>query len=136
MNLYGTFYCLRAAVRRMRPQGRGGSIVTVSSVGGLLGRPFLAAYPASKAGVLGLTRTSAGHLAPENIRVNSIAPGATDTAMFDPVPRERREATVDLVPMKRIASADEMANAILFLASDEASYMTGQTVSPNGGVWM
>ena len=82
VNLYGTFYCVRAAVRRMREQGRGGSIVTISSVTALLNYPLPVPYPASKAGVLGLTRAAAARLGPENIRVNAGAPGATDTRCF------------------------------------------------------
>ena len=136
VNLYGTFYCVRAAVRRMRAQGRGGSIVTISSVGALLNFPLPVPYPASKAGVLGLTRAAAARLGPDNIRVNSVAPGATDTPMLPPPGSEARQAVIDLGWIRRAAPAEEMANTILFLASDEAAFITGQTVSPNGGAYM
>jgi 3-oxoacyl-[acyl-carrier protein] reductase len=135
VHLYGTFYCVRAAVRRMRAQGRGGSIVTISSVGALLNYPLPVPYPASKAGVLGLTRAAA-RLGPDNIRVNAVAPGATDTPMLPPPGSEARQAVIDLGSIRRVAPAAEMANTILFLASDEVAFITSQTVSPNGGAYM
>jgi len=136
VNLVGTFYCLRAAVRIMRPQGQGGSIITISSVGALVNFPLPLPYPASKAGVLGLTRAAAARLAPDNIRVNAVAPGATETDMLPPEGAPLREAAFALQPIKRAASPAEMANTILFLASDEAAFFTGQTISPNGGAHM
>jgi 3-oxoacyl-[acyl-carrier protein] reductase len=135
VNLHGTFYALRAAVPAMRRNGaEGGSIVTISSVGALTIQALVLPYPASKAGVLGMTRAAAARLAPDNIRVNAVAPGATDTPMLALNGEEARQLIVDLAPLKRMASADEMANTVLFLASDEASYFTGQTLSPNGGM--
>lgn len=135
INLHGTFYALRAAVRAMRRNGpAGGSIVTISSVGALVMFPLALPYPASKAGVIGMTRAAAARLAPENIRVNAVAPGATDTPMLARNGPEARQALIDLAPMRRVASADEMANTILFLASDEAAFFTGQVLSPNGGL--
>ena len=134
VNLYGTFYALRAAVPAMRRNGpEGGSIVTISSVGALALLPLILPYPASKAGVIGMTRAAAARLAAENIRVNAVAPGSTDTPMLAQNGPEARQAIIDLAPMKRMASADEMANTILFLASDEAAFFTGQVLSPNGG---
>ena len=133
VNLYGSFYTLRAAARLMRRNGdSGGSIVNISSVGALANFPLPAAYPASKAAVLGMTRATAALLAANNIRVNAVAPGATDTPML-PTDPEFRSAVVNLGVLKRAASADELANTILFLASDEAAFFTGQTLSPNGG---
>jgi 3-oxoacyl-[acyl-carrier protein] reductase len=135
VNLYGTFYALRAAVPALRRNGaEGGSIVTISSVGALGIMPLFLPYPASKAGVIGMTRAAAARLAPENIRVNAVAPGSTDTPMLALNGPEARQAIIDLAPMKRMASADEIANTILFLASDEAAFFTGQVLSPNGGV--
>lgn len=136
VNLYGTFYAVRAAAKLMRRNGdSGGSIVNISSVGALANFPLPASYPASKAGVLGLTRATAALLAPNNIRVNAVAPGATDTPMLPSEPAFR-DAVVGLGVLGRAASADEMANTILFLASDEAAFFTGQTISPNGGYVM
>ncbi len=136
VNLYGSFYALRAAAGLMRRNGdSGGSIVNISSVGALANFPLPASYPASKAGVLGMTRATAALLAPNNIRVNAVAPGATDTPMLPSEP-EFRDAVIKLGVLGRAASADELANTILFLASDEAAFFTGQTLSPNGGYVM
>lgn len=136
VNLHGTFYCLRAAARWMRRnEPSGGSIVTISSVGALAPFPLPAPYPAAKAGVLGMTRATAALLAPEGIRVNAVAPGATDTPMM-PTDPEVREFMLNLQPMARAAPPEEMAATILYLASDDAAFMVGQTVSPNGGYVM
>ena len=134
VNLYGSFYALRAAARLMRRTG-GGSIVNISSVGALANFPLPAPYPASKAAVLGMTRATASLLAKDNIRVNAVAPGATDTPMLPQEPA-LRAAVVSLGVLGRAASAEEMANTVLFLASDEAAFFTGQTLSPNGGYVM
>ncbi|MGW0948133.1 SDR family NAD(P)-dependent oxidoreductase [Streptomyces sp. NPDC002623] len=136
VNLTGTFYSVRAAVRLMRRGSpSGGSIVNVSSVGALANFPLPAMYPASKAGVLGLTRAVAALVATDGIRVNAVAPGATDTPMLPDDERIRR-AVVDLGVLRRAASAAEIAHTILFLASDESAFYTGQTLSPNGGYVM
>jgi 3-oxoacyl-[acyl-carrier protein] reductase len=136
VNLYGTFYSARAAVPILRRNGaQGGSIVNISSVGAIAPFALPVAYPATKAGVLGLTRSLAALLAKDNIRVNAVAPGATDTPMLPP-DGEIRDFIVNLGLLQRVASAAEMASSIAFLASDEASFMTGQTVSPNGGYVM
>jgi len=136
VNLTGTFFCLRAAIPLIRRNGaRGGSVVTISSVGAIAPHPLPSPYSASKAGVLGLTRATATFYAKDNIRINSVAPAATDTAML-PSDEATRAWIVGMQPLARIASAAEMAGSIVWLASDEASYFTGQTVSPNGGVVM
>lgn len=135
VNLTGPFYCVRAAIPIMTRSG-GGSIVNVSSVSALVGHPMPAYYPASKAGLLGMTRSVAGELADRGIRVNAVCPGATDTPMLRANRPEIVEMLIDLQPIRRAASADEMAATILFLASDEAAFYTGQTLSPNGGMWM
>jgi 3-oxoacyl-[acyl-carrier protein] reductase len=96
--------------------------------------PLTLPYPASKAGVIGMTRAAAARLAAENIRVNSVAPGSTDTPMLALNGPEARQAVIDMAPMRRMASAEEMANTVLFLASDESAFFTGQVLSPNGGV--
>ncbi|MGO1560222.1 MAG: SDR family NAD(P)-dependent oxidoreductase [Actinomycetaceae bacterium] len=136
VNLTGTFYVVRATVPLLRRNGpAGGAIVTIASVGALANYPLAAAYPASKAGVLGLTRTVAALLGPDNIRVNAIAPGAIDTPMMPQDPDVRR-AVVALGVLNRTASPDELAASIAFLASDEGAFYTGQTLSPNGGYVM
>ncbi|MGW1674761.1 SDR family NAD(P)-dependent oxidoreductase [Streptomyces sp. NPDC002324] len=136
VNLTGTFYSVRAAVRLMRRNSPpGGSVVNVSSVGALANFPLPAMYPASKAGVLGLTRAVAALVADDGIRVNAVAPGATDTPML-PTDREIRRAVVGLGVLRRAASAEEIAHTILFLAGDESAFYTGQTLSPNGGYVM
>ncbi|MFE9445844.1 SDR family NAD(P)-dependent oxidoreductase [Streptomyces sp. NPDC006602] len=136
VNLAGTFYSVRAAVRAMRGNSpSGGSVVNVSSVGALANFPLPAMYPASKAGVLGMTRAVAALVAPDMIRVNAVAPGATDTRML-PQDGEIRRAVVELGVLRRAASAEEIAHTILFLASEESAFYTGQTLSPNGGYVM
>ncbi|MDQ1042366.1 SDR family NAD(P)-dependent oxidoreductase [Streptomyces sp. V4I2] len=136
VNLAGTFYSVRAAVRAMRRnRPSSGSIVNLSSVGALANFPLPAMYPASKAGVLGLTRAVAALVATDGIRVNAVAPGATDTPML-PQDREIRRAVVEMGVLRRAASAEEIAHTILFLASDESAFYTGQTLSPNGGYVM
>lgn len=136
VNLHGTFYCLRAAARHMRRnQPSSGAIVTISSVGALAPFPLPAPYPAAKAGVLGMTRAVAALLAKENIRVNAIAPGATDTPMM-PQDAEVRDFMLNLQPMARAVPPEEMAANVLYLASGDASFMVGQTISPNGGYVM
>ena len=134
VSLDGTFYGIQAAFRVMEHQ-RSGAIVNVSSVCGLLGSMYTAAYGAAKAGVLSLTRTAALEGAPHNIRVNSIIPGVVmtpGTEMALPS-REAQLATAAGVPLRRIADPVEVANAILFLASDEASYVTGTQLVVDGG---
>jgi 3-oxoacyl-[acyl-carrier protein] reductase len=120
-------------MRRNTPSG--GSIVNISSVGALANFPLPAMYPASKAGVLGMTRAVAALTAADGIRVNAVAPGATDTPMLPSEPEVRR-AIVGLGVLDRAASAEEIASAVLFLASDESAFFTGQTLSPNGGYVM
>jgi 3-oxoacyl-[acyl-carrier protein] reductase len=135
VNLRSVFFLSQAAARSMR--GRGGSIVNVSSIaaqnGGLAGSP---AYAAAKAGVIGLTRSLARRLAPERIRVNCISPADIDTDMTARWPDALRERLIAITPLGRFAAADEVSGAAVFLASDEASFITGQTLSVNGGAYM
>jgi len=133
INVVGTFLCAQAAARDMVKLG-GGSIVNFSSHSGLLGSSGRAAYAASKGSVIAMTRVMAVDLAQHNIRVNAVAPGAID------VPRnrhehteERREAWHRAIPLARYGTPEEITAAVLFLASDEASFLTGQTVSVDGG---
>jgi len=136
VNLTGTFYCIRAAVPLIREVGEaGGAIVTLSSVGALHPSALAAPYPTSKAGIIGLTHSVAALLGKENIRVNAIAPAATDTAML-PDDKELLAALTALQPIDRIVPASEMAANVVYLCSDEAQFMTGQTVSVSGGMVM
>lgn len=129
VNLDGVFYCVRAALRSMIPRGSG-SIVAISSVGGITGGSGMAHYSSSKAGVLGLIRSVAKEVADRGIRVNAIAPGTVQTPMFERSPRNLGSP----VPMQRTAAPHEIATAVLFLASEDASYVTGETLNVNGGM--
>jgi 3-oxoacyl-[acyl-carrier protein] reductase len=131
VNLTGAFYLCRSAFARFRD--RGGSIVATSSVSAL-GNMGQANYAASKSGLIGLVRTLALEGAARGIRVNAVAPGFTATRMVDSVPERVRERLMDRIPLKRLARPDEIARAMLFLASEEASYITGQVVFVDGGL--
>ena len=136
VNLKGSFLCAQAAARAMVSAGRGGAIVNLAS-SAVRGDPRGVHYSSSKAGVIGLTRAMALALAPHRVRVNAIAPGTTDTAQ----PRYgNTEAQLleraKLIPLGRMAQPDEIARVAVFLASDEAVYVTGEVIHANGGVYM
>jgi 3-oxoacyl-[acyl-carrier protein] reductase len=135
INLFSQFYCLRAAAPLLKRSG-GGSVVNISSAAALVGVAMPLYYPASKAGVLGLTRAAAAELAPYNIRVNAIAPGSVDTPLMQRYPAEFIGFLTAMQPIKRLASPEELARTILFLAGDEGGFYTGQTFEPNGGMHM
>jgi NAD(P)-dependent dehydrogenase (short-subunit alcohol dehydrogenase family) len=135
INLFGPFYVMRAAAPLLKRTG-GGAIVNVSSSAALIGVPMPLYYPASKAGVLGMTRGAAAELAPFNIRVNAIAPGAVDTPLFRQQPEEITGMLIGMQPIKRPARPEEIAETLLFLASDSGAYYTGQTLEPSGGLHM
>lgn len=135
INLYGPFHTTRSAVPLMKKAG-GGAIVNFSSAAALMGVAMPAYYPASKAGVLGMTRECAGELAPFRIRVNALAPGAIDTPLFRQSDSEFIDFLVGLQPIKRTATPEEIARTVLFLSGDEGAYYTGQTFSPSGGLVM
>ncbi len=133
VNVVGTFLCAQAAAREMVKIG-GGAIVNFSSHSGLLGSSGRAAYAASKGGIIAMTRVMAVDLAVHNIRVNAIAPGPIDVSRSRKQHTgERREAWQRAVPLARYGRPEEVAGAALFLASDDATYMTGQTISVDGG---
>jgi len=134
VNLTGVFFCLQAAARIMRGAG-GGAIINISS-DSRFGNPGQANYSASKEGIVGLTRTAARELAPRRVRVNAVSPGPIDTPMLRAVPEKALQAFLAAVPMGRAGSVDELSRLILFLASDEASYITGQVINCDGGWFM
>ena len=128
------FYVAQAAGRRMVASGNGGAIVSITSVSGLFAAPLHAAYGAAKAGLVALTKTLAVELAASRIRVNSVAPGAVLTPrLLASMTPERRVETAAAIPLGRIAELEEIAAAAVFLASDLASYVTGQTLVVDGG---
>jgi 3-oxoacyl-[acyl-carrier protein] reductase len=134
-NLKGVFNCIKAVTRPMMKQ-RSGTIINISSVVGVLGNPGQANYVAAKAGVIGLTKATARELASRNITVNCIAPGFIETDMTDKLPEEARAALLQQIPLARLGSPDDIAKVVLFLTSRATSYMTGQTIHVDGGMYM
>lgn len=132
VNLTGTFYCMRLAAQHMREKGYG-RIVNISSMS-WLGNFGQANYAASKAGVIGLTKTAARELAKKGITCNAICPGFIDTDMTRGVPEKVWEIMVSKIAMGRAGSAEELANVVAFLASDEAAYVTGEVINVSGGM--
>ena len=135
VNLKGTFNCIKAVSRHMM-KARRGRIVNVSSVIGLSGNPGQANYSASKAGIVGLTKTAAKELAQRNINVNAIAPGYIETDMTTHLSAEARAAFLKHVPLKRVGAAHEVARLVAFLVSEGGDYITGQTICIDGGLTM
>lgn len=134
-NLKGVFNGIKAVTRPMMKQ-RSGKIINISSVVGVLGNAGQANYVAAKAGVIGLTKSSARELASRNITVNCIAPGFIETDMTEQLSEELRQGMLAGIPLARLGSPEEIAKVALFLASDNASYMTGQTLHVDGGMYM
>jgi len=134
-NLKGVFNGIKAVTRSMMKQ-RSGRIINISSVVGVLGNPGQANYVAAKAGVIGLTKASAKELASRGITVNCIAPGFIQTDMTDQLSEEMKESLAAQIPLAKLGQASDIANVVRFLASDAASYMTGQTVHVDGGMYM
>ncbi|MBC8163191.1 MAG: SDR family oxidoreductase [Roseiflexaceae bacterium] len=136
VNLKSVFFLSRAAGNAMKAN-RWGRIVNVSSIGGRTGGIFNATvYSASKAGVMSMTKAFARHFAPHNILVNCVAPGSVNTRLMENLSEAALQATIDQVALKRLADPAEVARVIAFLASDEASYVTGITMDVNGGALM
>ncbi len=133
VNLKGTFLMTKHAARHMLRQ-RYGRIVNLASVSGLVGNPGQANYSASKAGVVGFTRTVARELAKRGITCNAVAPGFIKTDMTDVLPDKAKEMALAAIPMQRMGTAEEVAGVIAFLASDEAAYVTGHVLPVDGGM--
>lgn len=135
VNLKGAFLCSRAASKVMAKQ-RSGRIINIASIVGQMGNAGQANYCASKAGLIGLTKSNARELAKRNITVNAVAPGFIATAMTDALSDKVKAELTAQIPMERLGSADDIANAVLFLASETAGYITGHVLSVNGGMYM
>lgn len=133
VNLKGTFNTIRHSARQMLKQ-RSGKIINISSVSGILGNAGQANYAASKAGVIGLTKTMARELGSRGITVNAIAPGFVDTEMTEVLSEEVKENACKQIILGRFGKSEDIANAAVFLASDKADYITGQVISVDGGM--
>lgn len=134
-NLKGVFNCMKHISRQMMKQ-RAGRIINISSVSGVLGNAGQANYCAAKAGVIGITKSAARELASRGITVNAVAPGFIATDMTDVLSDSIKEAATQQIPMKHFGETEDVANAVAFLASDEAKYITGQVLSVDGGMAM
>jgi 3-oxoacyl-[acyl-carrier protein] reductase len=135
VNLKGAFICSRAAAKVMAKQ-RSGRIINIASVVGQMGNAGQANYCASKAGLIGLTKSNARELAKRNVTVNAVAPGFIATAMTDSLPEKVRQELAAQIPLERLGSADDIANAVVFLAAERSGYITGQVIGVNGGMYM
>lgn len=135
INVYGTFYTTRAAAPLLKAAG-GGAVVNFASVAGLVALPMPSYYPASKAAIVGMTRANAGELGPFNIRVNALAPAGINTALLNQSGDDHVEALLSMQPLKRLAEPEEIAETVVFLASDAGSHYTGQVLSPSGGAFL
>ena len=133
VNLTGVFLCGQIAARQMVRQGGGGRIITTASINGFRGVENLVGYNAAKAGVIELTKTMAVELARHRIAVNAIAPAQIDTRLVRTLPEEAKERRMARIPMGRFGDADEVARAALFLASDDATFVTGHELTVDGG---
>lgn len=134
INLTGVFLCMKHEIAQMLAQG-GGSIVNTASIAGLIGLPTSAHYVAAKHGVVGLTKTAAIEYARDNIRVNCVNPGYIATPMTDEIVRTRYDALMTKVPMNRMGQAEEIAEAVVWMCSDRASFMTGASHVIDGGYY-
>jgi 3-oxoacyl-[acyl-carrier protein] reductase len=134
-NLKGVFHCTKAVTRQMMKQ-RNGRIINIASIVGVTGNPGQANYVAAKAGVIGLTKTTAKELATRNINVNVIAPGFITTDMTDELPEEVKNEMLKQIPLARFGEPHDIAKLVSFLASEDSKYITGQTIHVDGGMVM
>jgi len=135
INLKGSFLCTKAALKYMSKQ-RGGTIINIASIVGAMGNAGQANYVASKAGLIGLTKTIAREYANRGITANAVAPGFIDTAMTQALSENVRQELAKQIPMGKLGTPEDVANAVRFLASPWASYITGQVIHVNGGMYM
>ncbi len=135
INLKGAFLCTKAALKHMTKQ-RAGTIINIASIVGAMGNAGQANYVASKAGLIGLTKTIAREYANRNVTANAVAPGFIDTAMTQALTEQVRADLAKQIPLGRLGSSEDVANAVRFLASPSAAYITGQVIHVNGGMYM
>jgi len=135
INLKGVFLCSREAIKDMTRQ-RYGRIINLSSVAAFMGNPGQANYSASKAGIVGFTKTVAREYAVRGVTVNAVAPGFIETAMTDVLPANIKDEMKKMIPLGRFGTVDDVAQAVVFLASPDAGYITGQVIHVNGGMYM
>jgi len=135
VNLKGAFLFTRA-VAKVMTKARYGRIINIASVVGQMGNAGQANYCASKAGLIGLTKSNARELARRNVTVNAVAPGFIATAMTDALPEKAKQELSAQIPLERLGSADDVAHAVAFLADDDSGYITGQVIAVNGGMYM
>lgn len=134
-NLSSTFYCSKAVVRPMMKK-HSGRIINITSVVGLAGQAGQTNYAASKAGIVGFTKSLAKEVGSRNITVNAVAPGFVPTALTEVLPEEMMKSVIGNTPLGRLGTVEDVANAVLFLASDEAAFITGQVLTVDGGLVM
>jgi len=135
VNLKGTFHLTKAALRPFLKQ-KAGKVVNIASVTGQMGNAGQANYAASKAGVIGFTKSIAREYASRNIQVNAVAPGFIETAMSQAIPQKEREFLIKQIPAERLGNPEDVAEAVLFLSTPAADYITGQVLNVNGGMYM
>ncbi|WP_138414901.1 3-oxoacyl-[acyl-carrier-protein] reductase [Aquibacillus sediminis] len=134
-NLKGVFLCTKGVTRQMMKQ-KSGRIINIASIVGVSGNPGQANYVAAKAGVIGLTKTTAKELATRNILVNAVAPGFIETDMTDELTEEQKSSMLELIPLEKLGKSEDVAKVVRFLASEDANYITGQTIHVDGGMVM
>lgn len=135
INLKGAFNCIKTVARPMMKQ-RSGSIINITSIVGVMGNAGQANYVASKAGLIGLTKTTAKEFASRGIRCNAVAPGFIQSAMTDVLPEDVKQKYFDSIPLGKFGQTEDIANVVAFLASDMSAYVTGQTINVDGGLVM
>jgi 3-oxoacyl-[acyl-carrier protein] reductase len=132
-NLNSLFYCCKAVIRKMIPEKRG-KIINISSISGILGTSGQTNYAATKGGVISFTRSLARELGPFNIQVNAVAPGLIESEIVAKMPKEKVDAIIKSTSLGRMGKPEEVAQTVLFLASDHSNYVTGQTIIVDGGI--